>query len=32
MKERILVVDDELDSQRILALYLESQGYQVECA
>ncbi|MEG4305723.1 response regulator [Microcoleus sp. D3_18a_C4] len=30
--ERILVVDDEADCQTVLAMYLESQGYRVECA
>lgn len=30
--ERILVVDDEADCQTVLAMYLESRGYQVECA
>ncbi|OCR01947.1 DNA-binding response regulator [Oscillatoriales cyanobacterium USR001] len=30
--ERILVVDDEMDCRTVLALYLESRGYQVECA
>lgn len=30
--ERILIVDDEADCQTVLAMYLESQGYQVECA
>ncbi|MBE9095079.1 response regulator transcription factor [Tychonema sp. LEGE 07203] len=30
--ERILVVDDEADCQKVLAMYLESQGYRVECA
>ncbi len=30
--ERILVVDDEMDCRTVLAIYLESQGYQVECA
>ncbi|MBE9120441.1 MULTISPECIES: response regulator transcription factor [Microcoleaceae] len=30
--ERILVVDDEEDCQTVLAMYLESQGYRVECA
>lgn len=30
--ERILVVDDETDCQTVLAMYLESQGYRVECA
>ncbi|WP_332985718.1 response regulator [Microcoleus sp. A003_D6] len=30
--EKILVVDDEADSQTVLAMYLESQGYWVECA
>ncbi|MDF0554837.1 response regulator [Kamptonema sp. UHCC 0994] len=30
--QKILVVDDELDSQAVLAIYLESRGYQVECA
>lgn len=30
--DRILIVDDELDCQTILAMYLESQGYQIECA
>ena len=30
--ERILVVDDEADCQTVLGMYLESQGYQVQCA
>ncbi|MCU0545800.1 MAG: response regulator [Oscillatoriaceae cyanobacterium Prado104] len=30
--EKILVVDDEKDCQTVLAMYLESRGYQVECA
>ena len=30
--ERILVVDDEADCQTVLAMYLESQGYRVQCA
>ncbi len=30
--ERILVVDDETDCQTVLSMYLESQGYRVECA
>jgi DNA-binding response OmpR family regulator len=30
--EKILVVDDEADCQTVLAMYLESRGYQVECA
>ena len=30
--QKILVVDDELDCQAVLAIYLESRGYQVECA
>ncbi len=30
--EKILIVDDEFDCQAVLALYLESQGYQVQCA
>ncbi len=30
--ERILVVDDEADCQTVLAMYLEGQGYQVQCA
>ncbi|HLO49950.1 MAG TPA: response regulator transcription factor [Kamptonema sp.] len=30
--QRILVVDDELDCRTVLAIYLESRGYQVECA
>lgn len=30
--ERILVVDDETDCQTVLAMYLEGQGYQVQCA
>jgi DNA-binding response OmpR family regulator len=30
--EKILVVDDETDCQTVLAMYLESRGYQVECA
>lgn len=30
--ERILIVDDEADCQTVLAMYLESQGYRVECA
>ncbi len=29
---KILVVDDEADCQTVLAMYLESQGYRVECA
>jgi DNA-binding response OmpR family regulator len=32
LMERILVVDDEADCQTVLAMYLESQGYRVECA
>lgn len=30
--QRILLVDDELDCRTILGIYLESRGYQVECA
>ncbi|PHX53656.1 DNA-binding response regulator [Tychonema bourrellyi FEM_GT703] len=30
--ERILVVDDEADCQTVLGMYLESQGYRVQCA
>jgi DNA-binding response OmpR family regulator len=30
--ERILIVDDETDCQTVLAMYLEGQGYRVECA
>ncbi|MFM9265545.1 response regulator [Tychonema sp. BBK16] len=30
--ERILVVDDEADCQTVLAMYLEGQGYRVQCA
>lgn len=30
--ERILIVDDELDCQTVLAMFLSTQGYQIECA
>ncbi|MGE5658645.1 MAG: response regulator transcription factor [Actinomycetota bacterium] len=30
--EKILVVDDEIDCQMVLAMYLEGQGYRIECA
>lgn len=30
--EKILLVDDEADCKTVLAMYLESRGYQVECA
>ncbi|MGL5064938.1 MAG: response regulator transcription factor [Microcoleus sp.] len=30
--ERILIVDDEIDCQTVLAMYLESKGYRVKCA
>ncbi|MGE5657696.1 MAG: response regulator transcription factor [Actinomycetota bacterium] len=30
--DKILIVDDEPGFQSVLAMYLESQGYQVECA
>ena len=29
--QKILLVDDELDCRTVLAIYLESRGYQVEC-
>lgn len=30
--ENILIVDDDLECQKTLALYLENQGYRVRCA
>ncbi len=30
--ENILIVDDELECQKLLALYLENKGYRVKCA